>query len=61
MGQPVEKGPGETLIPENLCPPLKLQVGGDDHRPGEIAARAELEEGLASRSQESIRACLPGV
>jgi len=52
VGQPVEEGSCEALVPEDLCPPLKFQVSGDDHGPRQVAAGAELKEGLASRRAE---------
>jgi len=37
MGKLIGKSSGETLTAENLRPSLKFKVGGDDHRPFEVA------------------------
>jgi len=58
MSQPVKQCRNEMLITEYLCPSLKLQVGGDYHRAGEVAAGAELEEGLTPRWSEGDKADL---
>jgi len=58
MSQPVEECRSKTLISKDLSPALKLQVGGDDQRPSEVAAGAELKESLASRRSKGDKADL---